>query len=159
MRESKANLSPRLHVFVLNALGDRELLRHLQYVQVLDDERKRFGKAPAAFRDSPLGDDVKDALQLARDLAVQKAGQLARERMQRALDELGGHIRYNTRLLESASAGSRGAPDVALAPWRVPPGNAGGIAHTDDDHVLWPFTGEYWRDEGHHQQSIRSRCR
>ena len=43
--------------------------------QVLDDEEARFKKAPGSFRDSPLGNDVKDALQLARDLAVRNAGQ------------------------------------------------------------------------------------
>ena len=37
----------------------------------------RFKKAPASFRNSPIGNDVTDALNLARDLAIRNAGALA----------------------------------------------------------------------------------
>ena len=71
---------------------------------MLDEEDERFKKAPAAFRDSPLGSDVKDALQLARDLAVRNAGQLARERYQRNLDELNEHLRDASKILIDITA-------------------------------------------------------
>ena len=30
---------------------------------------------------------------------------------------------------------------------------------TDDEHVYWPFTGEYWRDElGYYLYTIKSEC-
>ena len=46
VRDGKADLPPRIKIVVENALSDRQLLRNLEYVQVLDDEGKRFKKAP-----------------------------------------------------------------------------------------------------------------
>ena len=94
---------------------DRQLLRNLEYVQVLDDEEARFKKAPASFQDSPLGNDVKDALQLARDLAVRNAGQLARERYQRNLDELNEHLRDARRSSSTSPPRSATSSTQAIA--------------------------------------------
>ncbi len=74
VRAGKANLSPTIRPVVENALSDRQLLRNLEYVRVLDEEDGRFKKAPASFRNSPIGNDVTDALNLARDLAIRNAG-------------------------------------------------------------------------------------
>src|SRR5262249_14121013 len=83
VRAGKANLAPVIRPVVENALSDRQLLRNLDYVRVLDEEEARFKKAPASFRTSPLGDEVSDALSLARDLAIRETGELARGRYQR----------------------------------------------------------------------------
>ena len=35
----------------------------------------------------------------------------------------------------------------------------GPIYATDDEHIYWPFTGEYWRDElGYYLYTIKSEC-
>jgi hypothetical protein len=160
VRDGKANLSPRIKIVVENALGDRQLLRHLQYVQVLDDEQKRFNKAPAAFRDSPLGNDVKDAMQLARDIAVRNAGQLARERYQRNLDELNEHLRDAAKILIDITSAKRNQLDAAIAGSQVTAQESErNIVKPDEEHVIWPFEGEYWRDElGFYRQTITSKC-
>ena len=119
VRDGKASLAPRIKHIVENALSDRQLLRNLQYVQVLDDEGKRFGKAPTSFRESPLGNDVKDALQLARDIAVRNAGQVARERYQRNLDELNEHLRDSAKILIDITAAKRNQLDLALTQSQV----------------------------------------
>jgi hypothetical protein len=160
VRDGKGDLPPRIKVVVQNALGDRQLLRHLQYVQVLDDEQKRFGKAPAAFRDSPLGNDVKDAMQLARDIAVRNAGQLARERYQRNLDELNEHLRNSAKILIDITSAKRNQLDAAIAGSQVTVQESErNIVKPDEEHVIWPFDGEYWRDElGFYRQTITSKC-
>jgi len=34
-----------------------------------------------------------------------------------------------------------------------------GIVTTDDDHIRWPFDGEYWRDElGTYRQTVVNTC-
>jgi hypothetical protein len=34
-----------------------------------------------------------------------------------------------------------------------------GAVRADSDHIRWPFTGEYWRDElGTYQQVVQSMC-
>lgn len=160
VRDGKADLPPRIKTVVTNALSDRQLLRHLQYVQVLDDEGKRFQKAPPAFRDSPLGNDVKDALQLARDIAVRNAGQLARERYQRNLDELNEHLRDSAKIMIDVTSAKRNQLDAAIAGTQVTVQESErNIVKPDEEHVIWPFDGEYWRDElGFYRQTITSKC-
>jgi hypothetical protein len=160
VRDGQADLPPRIKIVVTNALSDRQLLRHLQYVQVLDDEGKRFQKAPPAFRDSPLGNDVKDSLQLARDIAVRNAGQLARERYQRNLDELNEHLRDSAKIMIDVTSAKRNQLDAAIAGSQVTVQESErNIVKPDEEHVIWPFDGEYWRDElGFYRQTITSKC-
>ena len=160
VRDDKANLPPRIQKVVKGAMSDRQLIRHLQYVQVLDDESKRFTKASAAFRDSPLGNDTKDALQLARDIAVRNAGQLARERYQRNLDELNEHLRDSAKILIDITSAKRGELEKNLAGIQVTVQESErNIVKPDEEHVIWPFDGEYWRDElGFYRQTITSKC-
>lgn len=160
VRDGKADLPPRIKIVVENALGDRQLLRHLQYVQVLDDEQKRFSKAPASFQGSPLGGDVKDAMSLAREIAVRNAGQLARERYQRNLDELNEHLRDSAKILIDITSAKRNQLDAAIAGSQVTAQeSARNIVKPDEEHVIWPFDGEYWRDElGFYRQTITSKC-
>ena len=159
VRDDQADLPPRIKIVVKNALSDRQLLRHLQYVQVLDDEGKRFQKASSHFRESPLGNDVKDALQLARDIAVRNAGQLARERYQRNLDELNEHLRDSAKILIDITAAKRNQLDAAIAGTQVTVTEERNVVKPDEEHVIWPFDGEYWRDElGFYRQTITSKC-
>jgi hypothetical protein len=141
-------------------MSDRQLLRHLQYVQVLDDEGNRFKKAKGAFRDSALGNDVKDALQLARDIAVRNAGQLAKERYERNLAELNEHLRDGAKILIDITAAQRNQLDQAIAGAQVSVQESQrNIVKPDEEHVIWPFDGEYWRDElGFYRQTITSKC-
>ena len=114
MRAGKANLAPVIRPVVENALSDRQLLRNLEYVRVLDEEDARFKKAPASFRNSPIGNDVTDALNLARDLAIRNAGTLARERYQRNLDELNEHLRDASKILIDITSAERNKLDQAV---------------------------------------------
>jgi hypothetical protein len=144
-----------------NAFSDRQLLRNLEYVRVLDEEDKRFKSAPSAFRTSPLGGDVTDALQLARDLAVRNAGTLARERYQRYLDELNEHLRNASKILIDITAAERSKLDTEVVSGQLSKEEAlvFGVVKPDEEHVLWPFTGEYWRDElGFYRQVVTSKC-
>ena len=161
VREGKANLSPTVRPIVEIALSDRQLLRNLEYVRVLDEEEARFKKAPASFRNSPLGGDVTDALSLARDLAIRNAGTLARERYQRNLDELNEHLRDASKILIDITAAERNKLDQQVVSGQLSKEESltYGQVKPDDEHVLWPFRGEYWRDElGFYRQVVTSKC-
>ena len=127
---------------------------------MLDDETKRFGARPTTFRDSPLGGDIKDSLQLARDLAVRNAGELAKSRYQRNLDELNEHLRNAAKILIDITAAQRNQLDIALQGGQVTAEESkANIVKPDEEHVIWPFNGEYWRDElGFYRQTITSKC-
>jgi len=161
VRAGKANLSPTIRPVVENALADRQLLRNLEYVRVLDEEDARFKKAPATFRNSPLGGDVTDALNLARELATRNAGTLARERYQRNLDELNEHLRDASKILIDITSAERNKLDNTIVTGQLSKEDSltYGVVKPDDEHVLWPFRGEYWRDElGFFRQVVVSKC-
>lgn len=161
VRAGKANLSKTIRPVVENALSDRQLLRNLEYVRVLDEEDGRFKKAPASFRNSPIGNDVTDALNLARDLAIRNAGNLAKERYQRNLDELNEHLRDASKILIDITAAERNKLDQTVVSGQLSKEESQtyGVVKPDAEHVLWPFDGEYWRDElGFYRQVVVSKC-
>ncbi len=161
VRAGKANLNKTIRPVVENALSDRQLLRNIEYVKVLDEEDARFKKAPTSFRNSPLGNDVTDALNLARDLAIRNAGNLAKERYQRNLDELNGHLRDAQKIIIDITAAERNKLDQTVLNGQLSKEDSltYGVVKPDDEHVLWPFNGEYWRDElGFYRQVVVSKC-
>jgi hypothetical protein len=157
---NKADLKDNIRPIVELALSDRQLLRNIEYVKILDDEASRFKKAKHDFQESNLGADVKDALQLARDLAVRNAGTLARERYQRNLDELNEHLRNSAKILIDITAAQRNQLDQSIAGSQVTQAESkANIVKPDEEHIIWPFNGEYWRDElGFYRQTITSKC-
>jgi tetratricopeptide (TPR) repeat protein len=161
VRSGNANLPPTIKPIVELALSDRQLLRNIEYVRVLDEEQARFKKSPSSFQSSALGGEVQDGLQLARDLAVRNAGNLARERYQRAVDELAEHMRDGAKILIDIVAAQRNQLDAAITTGQMSKEESKvfGVVNPDEEHVLWPFDGEFWRDElGFYRQVVVSRC-
>ena len=161
VREGKADLKPNVKGIVENALSDRQLLRNIEYVRVLDEELGRFRKAPPSFKSSSLGQTVQDALKLARDLAVRQAGELAMGRYQRNLDELNEHLRNGEKILIDVTAAQRNLLDEKIQKGQVTKAEAKiyGVVKPDSEHQLWPFNGEWWRDElGFYRQVVESAC-
>ncbi|HEY6558213.1 MAG TPA: hypothetical protein VI072_13105 [Polyangiaceae bacterium] len=161
VREGKTNLDPRIEPIVENALSDRQLLRNLEYVRLLDEENKRFSKSPGEFRSSALGQEVDDSLKLARDLAVRQTGELGLSRYQRNVDELNEHLRNGEKILIDITAAQRNLLDEKLTKGQVSKAESRiyGVVKPDEEHVLWPFDGEYWRDElGFYRQVVESAC-
>ena len=161
VRSGRANLSPVVKPVLENIFSDRQLLRNLEYVRVLDDEEARFKKAPDVFRNSALGGDVLDSIQFARDLTIRNAGTLARDRFRRYLDELNEHLRNGTKILVDVTAEQRRKINELAGIGYVVQRDAYayGTVKSDDEHILWPFDGEHWRDElGFYRQVVKSNC-
>jgi hypothetical protein len=161
VREGEANLDENIAPIVEASLSDRQLLRNIEYVRLLDDELARFKKSPPTFRHSSLGSQVQDALKLARDLAVRRTGELALQRYQRNLDELNEHLRNGEKILIDITAAKRNLLDEAIKKDQVTAEEAKifGVVNPDSEHVLWPFDGEYWRDElGFYRAVVMSAC-
>jgi tetratricopeptide (TPR) repeat protein len=161
LRRGNAHLSPAIRPFVERAFADRALSRSLAQVRAIDEELARLQSAPAPFLRSPLGHDVAGTLAFARDSAVVDAGALARERYERALHELAGHLHDGSKLLAdiaTAKAGKldRRSLDVEIVGDAVPPQYD---VLVGPKQVRWRFDGEYWRDEiGHYRQAVSPTC-
>jgi tetratricopeptide (TPR) repeat protein len=161
VREGKGDISPSVRPIVEIALSDRQLLRNIDYVKLLEEEEKRFKKSPADFQSSGLGLEVSDALKLARDLAVRQAGELALGRYQRYVDELNEHLRNGEKILIDITAAQRNLLDEKIQTNMVSKADSKiyGVVKPDEEHVIWPFNGEYWRDElGFYRQVVESAC-
>lgn len=161
VREGKGDIPASVRPIVEIALSDRQLLRNIDYVKLLEEEDKRFKKSPSDFQSSGLGMEVSDALKLARDLAVRQAGELALGRYQRYVDELNEHLRNGEKILIDITAAQRNLLDEKLQTNQVSKAEAKiyGVVKPDEEHVIWPFNGEYWRDElGFYRQVVESAC-
>lgn len=161
VRDGTADLPPIISGIVKESMSDRQLLRGIEYVRVLDEEMARFQQTTPAFRSSALGNQVSEVLKIARDLAVQDAGDLARSRYQRNLEELAEHLRNGEKILIDITAAQRNELDQAIAQNQVNQQDSKifGIVKPDEEHMLWPFDGEYWRDElGFYRQVVESAC-
>jgi hypothetical protein len=161
VREGKGDIPPSVRPIIEIALSDRQLLRNIDYVKLLEEEDKRFKKSPSDFQNSGLGLEVSDALKLARDLAVRQAGELALGRYQRYVDELNEHLRNGEKILIDITAAQRNLLDEKLQTNQVSKAEAKifGVVKPDEEHVIWPFNGEYWRDElGYYRQVVESAC-
>ena len=161
VREGKGDIPASVRPIVEIALSDRQLLRNIDYVKLLEEEEKRFKKSPSDFQSSGLGMEVSDSLKLARDLAVRQAGELALGRYQRYVDELNEHLRNGEKILIDITAAQRNLLDEKLQTNQVSKAEAKifGVVKPDEEHVIWPFNGEYWRDElGYYRQVVESAC-
>ncbi len=161
VREGKGDIPASVRPIVEIALSDRQLLRNIDYVKLLEEEEKRFKKSPSDFQSSGLGMEVSDALKLARDLAVRQAGELALGRYQRYVDELNEHLRNGEKILIDITAAQRNLLDEKIQTNQVSKAEAKiyGVVKPDEEHVIWPFNGEYWRDElGFYRQVVESAC-
>jgi hypothetical protein len=161
VRDGTADLPPNISGIVKSSMSDRQLLRGIEYVRVLDEEMARFQHTPAKFKSSGLGNQVQEVLKIARDLAVEDAGNLARSRYQRNLEELDEHLRNGEKILIDITAAQRNELDQAIAANQVSQQESKifGIVKPDEEHMLWPFDGEYWRDElGFYRQVVESAC-
>lgn len=156
-----ADLSPVIKGIVEDSLSDRQLLRNIEYVRKLDEELEVYNKAPGGFRTSGLGTYIRDTLAAARQMAVNQAGELAKSRFRRFIAELEEHLRDGEKILIDITAAQRNLLDETIKAGQVSAAESKvyGVVKPDEEHVLWPFDGEFWRDElGFYRQVVESAC-
>lgn len=147
---------------VLNALfEDRELKRVNAHITELERELKVIQLAQSTWATSDLANYVIQTIEFTRDLAFDKAGEMAKRRLARVVSELRDlQGKADAIDIEIATA-ERSDTKLSLngielkrklladAKKRTP----------DTEHIYWPFDGEYWRDElGYYLYNIKSKC-
>lgn len=160
IRSGNADLGPRIRGIVTSALSDRTLLRHLEYVRVLDQEEGRLNAAPQAFSNSSLGVRIRQDIAIAKAFAVDQTGDLARGRYNRLITELQDLLNQIDRVAIDVLNFRRGTLEQEMQQQQVAASRAtGGNVEVDEEHQVWPFDGEYWRDElGFYRQQVTSQC-
>jgi tetratricopeptide (TPR) repeat protein len=160
VREGNADLSPRIRGLVTTAMSDRTLLRNLEYVRLLEEEEGRLQARSQEFQDSPVGARVFQEVALAKSFAIDQAGDLARGRYNRLIDELMDlSNQVDTVELEIATYLRGQLGQEVQEQMTVARESGGGRVEVDEEHQLWPFDGEYWRDElGFYRQQVTNQC-
>ena len=160
VREGKATLSPAIRGIVASALSDRTVLRHLEYVKQLDQEEDRLKKAPPAFKNSSAGARILQDITLAKSFAIDQTGDLARGRYTRLIEELQDYMNQIDAVDLEVATFERGQLSQEMQAQQVTAERAaGGKVEVDEEHQVWPFDGEYWRDElGFYRQQVTSQC-
>ncbi len=159
VRSGEANLSPAVRGIVASALSDRTLLRNVEYVRVLEAEEERLSSAPAEFQNSSLGARILQDVAVAKSFAVDQTGDIARARYSRLIDELADLTNQMDTIEVEIYTTRRGQIDQETQNQLVDPSVQGGEVEVDEEHQLWEFNGEYWRDElGFFRQRVSNRC-
>ena len=164
IRKETSGLPEQVERAARGVLGDLSLLKRFQYVEELDQELKAYDKADAAWQSTSIAQTVFADLTLQRSLAVNEAGDLARRRIKRLTEELSQLIKRVIKIEFEILQGEKGELEHEVIEERSREAAAAGnkpIAdiRADDEHVIWPFVGEYWRDElGYYRVKIRNKC-
>jgi len=155
-----ARLSPALRGIISSALSDRTVLRHLEYVKLLDGEEKRLKDEPLAFQKSTVGARIIQDAALAKSGAIEATGNLARGRYNRLVEELQDYMNQIDAVDLEVATFERGQLSQEMKDQAVTGDRAsGGRVQVDEEHQVWPFDGEYWRDElGFYRQQVTSQC-
>jgi hypothetical protein len=134
-------------------------MKTFSWVDELDKEIKMFEKSDAAWRSTAVAVDVQTELELRKSEAEAQAGKLARERIERLVAELqrlgrdGLKIRIEVLNAKANKISSEARKETLSGSHKEEP------IVIDDEHFMWKFNGEYWKDElGYYRFRIRSVC-
>jgi TolA-binding protein len=144
-------------------LSDRSLVKRFEYVDELARELDRHDRAEPSWKNTNIAQTILADLTLQRSLAINEAGDLSRRRIKRLTDELAQLIKRVIKIEYEILQGTKGEIETELQ-------NEMSTVHTgsakraeqirsDDEHQIWPFRGEYWRDElGYYRVRIANKC-
>ncbi len=160
VRSGQANLSPRIRGIVSTALSDRTLLRNLEYVHILDGEGQRLNQSAPEFKNSSLGARILQDIAVARSFAIDNTGDLARSRYNRLVHDLQDLMNQADKIELEIATYTRGTINQAVQQQMTAAARSGGgNVKVDEEHQMWPFNGEYWRDElGFYRQQVTNQC-
>jgi tetratricopeptide (TPR) repeat protein len=163
VRMGRSGMKPIVERAARAVLTDRSIAKRFEYVRELDKELAAHDKADVAWKSTAVANNIFSDLGVNRALMVNEAGEMARKRVTRLVEEfaaltvrvtkikyeiLDGEKRQEEEDLRSESAKERNrkARDIVAI-------------NVDDEHQFWPFTGEYWRDElGYYRYKLANKC-
>ncbi len=163
IRKQTSGLPEQVERAARGVLGDQSINRRFDYVAELDHELKLYDKSDASWKSTNIAQNVFADLTLQRSLAVNEAGDLARRRIKRLTEELAQLIKRVIKIEYEILAGQKGELEEEVKQeQQVIQGRSarhGSEIRADDEHEMWPFNGEYWRDElGYYRVKIVNKC-
>ncbi|HTE49807.1 MAG TPA: tetratricopeptide repeat protein [Kofleriaceae bacterium] len=159
IKNGRAGLSERTQRVAASSLADRQLAKTFAWVDELDKELKMREQADAQWVNTRVAGEVEQELTVQKSLAQADAGKLARERIKRLADELRELSRDGRKIRIETLNNKAGQIDAQARGEQISGDHRQEPIVVDDEHFLWKFNGEYWKDElGYYRFKIRSRC-
>jgi tetratricopeptide (TPR) repeat protein len=161
IKNSTAGLSEEVGRLARSALGDKTLVKTFDYVEELDRELKQVQGADPAWKATAIAGVVLQDLTLQKSLAQNEAGQVAQRRIKRVSKEIQELIKQAIKVEYETINGQKNKLEASLRNEQVVPANVADQTNIqpDDEHLFWPFDGQYWKDElGYYRFKIRSQC-
>ena len=152
-----ARLPDQARAEIGRLLSAPELVLAVRQVRAMADELDSIDRRTAAFRGSSLAAEVVPRVREARLDLLQRTGDHARSALSNERGELRELLGQSLRL-DFEIAGRE--KELAAEPRAVSSTSRGSpAAEVEDDEEMWPFQGEYWRDElGSYRFHLGARC-
>lgn len=144
---------------VVSVLNDRTLRKTFAWVEELQGELDQLAKANKAWQASKVASELLSDLTLQKSLAEAQAGKVARDRVRRLANELSALSRDGSKIRFEILQGKGDKISKEALGVRISSSEKPENIIVDDEHFVWRFNGEYWKDElGYYRFRIRSRC-
>lgn len=141
------------------ALKDKKLRRKFEFVSKLNDEVQKLDKLGGEGAGRGLIGELKADIESYRSLVIGEAGSLAQARLVRIVKDLQRHLGSALKIKGETLRARRGDISNAAAQEQAAAAAATTEIEADDEHIEWPFEGEYWKDElGSYLYDIKSEC-
>ncbi|HZZ84939.1 MAG TPA: adventurous gliding motility protein GltC [Anaeromyxobacteraceae bacterium] len=145
------------------ALADRNVRRLDLALRAVDQQAgPGLGRRSAAFRDSELGRHLQATLASARARLGAEAGARLRQQLEAERDSLRDLLQQALRIRIEVTRREREALEASLATGQRPDVTRAYRYSTavSDEHLYWPYDGEFWRDElGSYTYTLTRGCR
>jgi tetratricopeptide (TPR) repeat protein len=159
IKDGKAGIDEDTQRLVVSALVDRTLRKTFNWVDELERELALHKKSADAWRSATIANEVLEQLTLQKSLAEADAGKLARERIERLARELREFGRDTIKIRIEVLNAKAGQISAQARGERIASSHREERIEVDDEHFMWMFNGEYWKDElGYYRFRIRSKC-
>jgi len=162
IKKKTAGLSDAAGRLARSALSDRTIQKSFMYVDELDRELSQVRNADPAWKATAIAGVVLQDLTLQKSLAANEAGQMARRRVARVSKEIRELIKQSIKVEYETINGRKNRLEASLRNEQLSSKKGRDQTHIepDEEHLYWPFDGQYWRDElGYYKFKIKSVCR
>ncbi len=153
-------LSPRLRRL---AFTDQSIKRLAEAAAEVDAEADRgVGRSSEAFRTSPLAASLRERLARERTKLTTEAGLRARAKLEYERNQLRSMLAQALRISIEVSRQEREALEGSLAAGSQVEvvKNLRWTHAVSDEHLYWPYQGEFWRDElGTYSYTLTKGCK
>ncbi len=163
VRMGRSGMKPIVERAARAVLTDRSIAKRFEYVRELDKELAAHDKADVAWKSTAVANNIFSDLGVNRALMVNEAGEMARKRVARLVDEFAALTVRVTKIKYEILDGEKRQEEEDLRNESTKDRNRRArdivTINVDDEHQFWPFTGEYWRDElGYYRYKLANKC-